>query len=81
MAELSAEIRELFEGRNFAHLATVLPEGSPHSVSLWMGIEDGRLVFFTQPQSRKARNLDRDARIAICRSRTEHEPGRPLPRA
>jgi hypothetical protein len=46
-----------------------------------MDIEDGRLVFFTQPQSRKARNLDRDARIAICRSRTEHEPGRPLPRA
>ena len=31
MAELPAEVRELFEERNFAHLATVLPDGSPHS--------------------------------------------------
>ena len=65
MAELPDEVRELFERRNFAHLATVLPDGSPHAVPVWMRVEDGRLVFFTQGQSRKARNLDRDARVAI----------------
>ena len=65
MAELPAEVRELFEARNFAHLATVLSDGSPHSVPVWIRVEDGRLVFFTQTQSRKARNLERDARVAI----------------
>ena len=40
MAELPAEVRELFERRNFAHLATALPDGSPHSVPVWMCLED-----------------------------------------
>jgi PPOX class probable F420-dependent enzyme len=65
MADLPAEVRELFEGRNFAHLATVLPDGSPHSVPVWIRVEDGKLVFFTQTQSRKARNLERDPRVAV----------------
>jgi PPOX class probable F420-dependent enzyme len=65
MAELPAEVRELFGRRNFAHLATILPDGSPHSVPVWMRVEDGKLVFFTQTRSRKARNLDRDPHVAI----------------
>jgi PPOX class probable F420-dependent enzyme len=65
MTELPADVRELFERRNFAHLATVLPDGSPHSVPVWMRIEGARLVFFTQTQSRKARNLEHDPHVAI----------------
>lgn len=65
MAELAPEVRELFEARNFAHLATVLPDGSPHSVPVWMRLEDGKLLFFAQPQSRKARNLEREPHVAI----------------
>jgi PPOX class probable F420-dependent enzyme len=65
VAELPAEVCELFERRNFAHLATALPDGSPHSAPVWMCVEDGRLLFFTQTQSRKARNLERDPRVAI----------------
>jgi PPOX class probable F420-dependent enzyme len=34
-------------------------------VTVWAGLEDGRVAFFTQPQSRKARNLARDPRVAI----------------
>ena len=65
MAPLPAEVRELFEGRNFGHLATTLPDGSPHSVAVWVGVEGDHIVFFTQPGSRKARNLARDPRVAI----------------
>jgi PPOX class probable F420-dependent enzyme len=66
MPELQPEIRRLFEeGRNFAHLATVLPDGAPHSIPIWAILEDGRIAFFTQSQSRKARNLARDPRVAI----------------
>src|SRR3954452_18209688 len=59
------EVRELFGGGNFAHLATVMPDGSPHSVPLWTIVEDGRIAFFTQPSSRKARNLEYDPRVAL----------------
>jgi PPOX class probable F420-dependent enzyme len=65
MAGLPDDVRELFGARNFAHLATTLPDGSPHSVPVWMRVEDDRLLFFTQTQSRKARNLERDPHVAI----------------
>src|SRR5687768_8524177 len=65
MAELTPDVRALFEGPNYGHLATLMPDGSPLSVAVWVGVEDGRVVFFTQPASQKARNLDRDGRVAI----------------
>lgn len=65
MAALSEEVRALFEGPNYGHLATVMPDGSPHSVPVWVGLEGDRVVFFTQEGSQKARNLERDARCAI----------------
>jgi PPOX class probable F420-dependent enzyme len=71
MADLTPEVRELFEGANFAHLATLMPDGSPHSVTVWVGVEDGRIVFFTQPASQKARNVARDPRVAV--SITDHD--------
>jgi PPOX class probable F420-dependent enzyme len=58
-------VRALAEGPNLAHVATVLPDGAPHVVPVWIGVEDGRLAFLTGPGSRKARNLARDPRIAL----------------
>jgi PPOX class probable F420-dependent enzyme len=65
MSGIPDAVRPLLEGRNFGHLATLLPDGSPHSVALWIGAEGDRLVFFTQETSRKARNLARDPRVAV----------------
>ena len=65
MADLARDVRELFEKANYGHLATLMPDGSPHSVAVWTGFEDGRIVFFTQETSRKARNLAADPRIAV----------------
>ncbi len=68
---LPGEVRELLEGRNYGHLATLLPDGSPHSVPVWIGLEGERIAFFTQTRSRKARNLERDPRVAL--SITDHD--------
>src|SRR4051812_25817705 len=49
-----------------------MPDGSPHSVPVWVGMQEGdRLSFFTQTTSLKAKNLERDPRVAI--SITDHE--------
>jgi PPOX class probable F420-dependent enzyme len=64
MPGIPEDLRRLLDGRNFAHLATLLPDGSPHSVAVWIGAEGDRVVFFSQPTSRKARNLARDPRVA-----------------
>ena len=65
MVELPDNVRALFGGANFAHVATVLPNGGPHSVPVWIALEGDRIAFFTQPGSRKARNLQADPRVAI----------------
>lgn len=62
---LPDDVRALFVGANYAHVATLLPDGSPHSVPIWVGIEDDRIVFLTSPESRKARNLKHDPRVSI----------------
>jgi PPOX class probable F420-dependent enzyme len=65
MTELSHAVRALLEGPNYAHLATLLPDGSPHNVPVWIGLEGDLVAFITHPGSRKARNLERDPRVGI----------------
>jgi PPOX class probable F420-dependent enzyme len=65
MATIDDDLRALLEGANIAHIATLMPDGSPLSVAVWAGLEGDRVVFFTQSGSQKARNLARDPRVAI----------------
>jgi PPOX class probable F420-dependent enzyme len=69
---LPEDVRRLFEGPNYAHLATVLPDGAPHSVPLWVAVEDDRIALLTSPRSRKARNLGRDPRVALSITDRDH---------
>jgi len=69
MPTLDPDVRTLLEGPNFVHVATLMPDGSPHAVAIWAGVEDGpdgdHIVFFTSAGSRKAKNLDADGRVAL----------------
>ena len=62
---LDPEVRRVLDSTALAHLATVLPDGGPHTVPIWAGTHGEHVVFFTGPGSRKARNLHRDPRVAL----------------
>ncbi len=62
---LSPEIKQLVDGANFAHLATLMPDGSPQSVPIWIEREGEHLVICTGEGSLKAKNTRRDPRIAL----------------
>jgi PPOX class probable F420-dependent enzyme len=62
---LSAEIKQLVDRPNFAHLATLMPDGSPSSTPVWVGREGDRLLIGTSEGSLKARNTRRDPRVAL----------------
>jgi PPOX class probable F420-dependent enzyme len=62
---LDPEIRRVLDGTPLAHLASLLPDGSPHTVPLWIGTRGEQIVFLTGPRSLKARNLRRDPRVAV----------------
>ena len=69
---IPADVRALLEAKNIAHVATVLPDGAPHSVPVWVDTDGDHVVFLTGPGSRKARNLDRDGRLAISLTATDN---------
>ncbi len=62
---LDPDVRRVLDGASFAHLATVLPDGAPHNVPVYVGTHGDRIVFMTGPGTRKARNLRRDPRAAL----------------
>jgi PPOX class probable F420-dependent enzyme len=65
MAQLTEKVRALFDGRNFAVLSTLDPDGKPHSTVVWVG-RDGDDILFALPKSRrKIANLNRDPRATV----------------
>ncbi|WP_116045520.1 TIGR03618 family F420-dependent PPOX class oxidoreductase [Amycolatopsis palatopharyngis] len=64
-APLGPTVRRVLEGTPIAHLASVLPDGAPHSVPVWIGTHDDHIAILTGPSTRKARNLRRDPRVAL----------------
>lgn len=62
---LSQEIRGLIARPNFAHLATIMQDGSPHCAPVWIAQEGDLLLICTEGTSVKGRNTDRDARVGI----------------
>ena len=62
---LSKDAKKLIDRPNFAHLATLMPDGSPHSTPVWVGREGEQLVIGTSDGSLKARNTGRDPRVAL----------------
>ena len=62
---LDPHVRRVLEDTSIAHLATVLPDGSPHATPVYVGTHGEHIVLFTGPDMRKARNLRRDPRLAL----------------
>jgi PPOX class probable F420-dependent enzyme len=62
---LSDEIKQLLDRANFAHLATLMPDGSPQSAPVWVGREGDRIIICTTANTLKGGNTQRDPRIAL----------------
>jgi PPOX class probable F420-dependent enzyme len=62
---LTPEMKQLVDAPNFAHLATLMPDGSPQSVPVWIGREGDRILVCTGESSLKAKNTRRDPRVAL----------------
>jgi len=63
--KLSDEIKALVRGANFAHLATLMPDGSPQVAPVWVDLAGDRILVCTGEASLKAKNTKRDARVAL----------------
>jgi PPOX class probable F420-dependent enzyme len=65
MPALSAEAKQLLDGPNFAHFATLMPDSSPHSAPVWVMRDGDRIVISTSDTSIKGKNTKADPRVAL----------------
>jgi PPOX class probable F420-dependent enzyme len=62
---LSPDVRTLLDEPNFVHLATLMPDGSPQSAPVWVGLDGDRILVATGEGSLKAKNTRRDPRVSL----------------
>jgi PPOX class probable F420-dependent enzyme len=66
MADIPAAYQDLLtQKKAFAHLATLMPDGSPQVTPVWFDTADGRVRVNTARGRVKARNMDAGARVAL----------------
>ena len=63
--QLSESALRLVDGRNYAVLATVNPDGSPQTSVVWVGRDGGDLLVSTVKGRVKHRNMVRDPRVSV----------------
>ena len=61
---LSDATLALLDGKNYAILATINPDGSPQTSVLWVGRDGNDLLFSTVAGRVKHRNMERDPRVS-----------------
>jgi PPOX class probable F420-dependent enzyme len=66
---------ELLTGQNFAHVATIRPDGTPHTTITWVDAAEGYVLVNTAAGRVKDRHLRRDPRVSVT-VRDEHNPFR-----
>ncbi|MFF8967933.1 PPOX class F420-dependent oxidoreductase [Streptomyces sp. NPDC014995] len=60
-----APVRALLDGRNFASVATLGPDGSPQNSVVWIKREGDTVLFSSTDGRQKVRNLRRDPRVSL----------------
>jgi PPOX class probable F420-dependent enzyme len=64
-SSLSDATLRLLDGRNYAVLATINPDGSPQTSVVWVGRDGSDLLFSTVEGRVKHRNMMREPRVSV----------------
>jgi len=57
---------DVFESESFAHLATVMPDGTPHVTPVWVDHDDREAVLVNTARGRrKERNVRRNPEVGV----------------
>ena len=65
MAKIPDKAARLLREKNYAHVATLRADGSPHLTVVWIDYDGERVLFNTAVGRAKERHLRRDPRAAV----------------
>lgn len=57
--------KDILLGKNFAHVATVMPNGNPQVTPVWVDFDGTNVLFNTAEGRQKTRSLDRNGKVAL----------------
>jgi PPOX class probable F420-dependent enzyme len=59
------EIKAFLDAGRDLQVASINADGTPHLVTMWYGMLDGEVAFWTYAKSQKVMNLRRDPRLSV----------------
>lgn len=62
---IPVEYHDLFEKKSFAHLATLMPDGSPQVTPVWVDFDGEHILINSAEGRQKDLNMERDPRVAV----------------
>ena len=65
MMELPESFKQLLKQPAYCHIATLLPDGSPHTTVTWVDTDGEYVLINTVEGYQKLRNMQRDPRVAL----------------
>jgi PPOX class probable F420-dependent enzyme len=65
MPALPEAAKPLIESTALGHVVTLNADGSPHLTCVWIGWDEGDVVFASSTLTHRIRNLRRDPRVAV----------------
>jgi PPOX class probable F420-dependent enzyme len=63
--EMSDRARELILAKNLGNIATLMPDGAPHVVPVWIDYDGGDVLVNTAEGRQKLKNVRHDPRVAL----------------
>src|SRR5829696_2240656 len=66
MTDIPENYRDLFSKPAFAHLVTLMPDGSPQVTPVWVDLDGHTVVINTAKGRLKDKNMRRDPRVALA---------------
>src|SRR4051812_4815193 len=62
---LEEKVRELAQGKNFAIVSTVMPDGDLQTLPLWVDADDDHVLLNTEVHRQRYKNVHRDPRVTV----------------
>ncbi|MCJ7490722.1 MAG: PPOX class F420-dependent oxidoreductase [Dehalococcoidia bacterium] len=63
--QLSERAQMLIRAKNLGNIATLMPDGSPHVVPVWVDLDGDDILVNTAEGRQKLKNVRRDPRVAL----------------
>ena len=64
-AEIPEAFKDILDKRAFAHLATLMPDGSPHVTPVWWDFDGAHIRINSAKGRLKDKNMRREKRVAL----------------